>query len=114
MLLCKVMNDQPNDVPAVMQGKLTLKYSNREIDAMKAVAKAYADRSLHAFEQVVTQEYPNEIQNDFVVQTKLKELSDKLLEQNLQRLLEPYERVEIGHIAKLIDLPIDSVQTKLG
>jgi len=114
MLLCKIMNDQPNDVFSVIQGKLALKYSNNEIEAMKAVAKAYSNRSLHEFENVVTNKYYNEIQNDFVVKSKLRELSDKLLEQNLQRLLEPYQRVEIAHIAKLIDLPVDNVQRKLS
>lgn len=114
MLLCKVMNDQPRDVNAVMTGKLALKYANSELEAIKAVAKAYSDRSLHDFEDIINKKYYNEIQNDPVVKSKLQELSDKLLEQNLQRLLEPYERVQIAHISKLIDLPVDTVQRKLS
>ncbi len=114
MLLSKIMNDQPADVTAIVAGKLALKYSSRQVDAIKAVAKAYKERSLQEFEKVVKVEYSEEIQEDLVVSHKLKELSDKLLEQNLQRLLEPFERVQIAHIAELIHLPVNEVQKKLG
>merc|ERR1712244_123797 len=54
------------------------------------------------------------IDNDLVIKNKLNELKNKLLQQNLLRLLEPFEKVRIEHIAKLIKLPIGTIQNKLS
>jgi 26S proteasome regulatory subunit N6 len=42
----------PDDVNALMSVKLALKYSGRDVDAMKAVAQASKKRSLADFQQV--------------------------------------------------------------
>jgi 26S proteasome regulatory subunit N6 len=50
MLLCKIMLNQPEDVTAIIHGKLAMKYAGTDVDAMKAIAKAYQNRSLLEFE----------------------------------------------------------------
>ena len=80
---------------------------------MKAVAKAYQDRSIESFQNTL-QTYRKELQEDHVVHVHLSRLYDTLLEQNLCRLIEPYSRVEIDHLAKLIKLPNADVLAKLS
>ncbi|KAJ2241516.1 26S proteasome regulatory subunit rpn6, partial [Coemansia sp. RSA 455] len=115
MLLCKIMIQQPDDITALLAtGKTASKFrDHRAVAALQAVAKAQKQRSLSDFERVLS-EYRDELQNDELIRNHLTALYDTLLEQNLVRLIEPYSRVEIAHIAKLIGLPIRVVENKLS
>jgi len=114
MLLIKILNDEPGDVKAVMAGKLALKYQSAAIQMMADIATSYSKRDLAAFERIAGAEENASTLRDIVISNKLEELKNKLLEQNLLRLLEPFERVEIDHIANLMQLPTDGVQKKLS
>jgi hypothetical protein len=50
MLLCKVMMNDAGEVASIISSKSGLKYAGGEVDSMKAVAKAYQDRSLDEFQ----------------------------------------------------------------
>lgn len=113
MLLSKVMMNAPDDVNALMSVKLALKYSGRDVEAMKAVAQASKKRSLADFQQAL-KDYKIELSDDPMVHSHLDTLYDNLLEQNLIRLLEPFSNVQIEHIAQLINLPQDKVEKKLS
>eukprot|EP00878_Enallax_costatus_P026180 GHUV01028065.1.p1 GENE.GHUV01028065.1~~GHUV01028065.1.p1 ORF type:complete len:233 (+),score=84.47 GHUV01028065.1:244-942(+) len=113
MLLCKVMLNEAGDVPAIISSKAGLKYVGQDVDAMRAVAKAYQDRSLKEF-QAVLDNYKQQLVGDAIVHTHLTALYGTLLEQNLVRLIEPFSRVEIAHIASLIQLPVETVEQKLS
>ena len=41
---------QSENVYAIINGKLALRYARREVDAMKAIATAHKNRSLNEFE----------------------------------------------------------------
>ncbi|CAN1164140.1 26S proteasome non-ATPase regulatory subunit 11 homolog [Linum perenne] len=72
-----------------------------------------AQRSLKSFETVL-RDYKAQLEEDPIVHRHLSSLYDTLLEQNLCRLIEPFSRVEIVHIAELIELPIDHVEKKFS
>ena len=64
--------------------------------------------------QSALQKYAEDLTQDIIVHNHLQSLYDKMLEQNICRLIEPYSVVEIAHIAKLIDLPLQVVETKMS
>lgn len=94
MLLSKIMLRTPEDVQAIMSGKLTVKYAGLDLDAMRAVAEASHRRSLAEFQKAV-KEYRQELEDDVIVRAHLGSLYDAMLEQNLCRLVEPYSRVQV-------------------
>ncbi|RKP14403.1 hypothetical protein BJ684DRAFT_22552 [Piptocephalis cylindrospora] len=113
MLLCKVMQGTPEDVSGILASKPGTRWAGPGTEAMTAVAEAGKDRSLEAFEKALSQ-YGQELREDPVVRRHLSSLYDTLLEGNVLRCIEPYERVEVAHLAKLLKLPLAQVESKLS
>ncbi|KAK3736150.1 hypothetical protein QZH41_015543, partial [Actinostola sp. cb2023] len=131
MLLCKIMLDSPDDVQSIISRKLALRYSGPQLIAMKSIANASHNRSLSEFQKALAT-YKKELTEDpiiqllrmsellschtkpFQLQTHLDALYDNLLTQNLLRIIEPFSRVEIEHVARLISLPQNVVEKKLS
>ncbi|NXI11764.1 PSD11 ATPase, partial [Irena cyanogastra] len=113
MLLCKIMLNSPEDVQALVSGKLALRYAGRQTEALKCVAQASKNRSLADFEKALT-DYKVELRDDPIINTHLAKLYDNLLEQNLIRVIEPFSRVQIEHISSLIKLSKAEVERKLS
>ncbi|KAL5287609.1 PSMD11 family protein [Megaselia abdita] len=113
MLLCKIMLGQSDDVNQIVSGKLAITYSGKDIDAMKSVADASHKRSLADF-QTTLKTYKKELEDDVIVKAHLGTLYDTMLEQNLCRIIEPYSRVQVSHVADCIKLPMPQVEKKLS
>merc|ERR1711953_1178555 len=106
------MGGRPQEISAIRNSKSGLKYSGPQIDAMAAVAKAHEERSLKIFEKVLG-EHKAQLEEDPIIKYHLTDLNETLLEQNILRILEPFSRVEITHVAELIELPLERTQAKL-
>ncbi|NXW96867.1 PSD11 ATPase, partial [Larus smithsonianus] len=118
MLLCKIMLNIPEDVQALVSGKLALRYAGRQTEALKCVAQASKNRSLADFEKALT-DYKVELRDDPIINTHLAKLYDNLLEQNLIRVIEPFSRVQVNlpskHADALVPLsPAAEVERKLS
>ncbi|KAJ4462202.1 putative 26S proteasome non-ATPase regulatory subunit 11 [Paratrimastix pyriformis] len=113
LLLGKIMMNKPEEVSALLTGRIALKYAGRDVDAMKQIASAQEKRSLHEFQKVL-KAFPAELTEDEHVNVHLQSLHDTLFESHLKRIIEPFSCVEIDHVAHLIGLPVDEVETKLS
>jgi len=113
MLLCKIMTNNPDDVHAILSGKLALTYAGADVEAMRAIANAHKERSLAKFEQYLVS-YEKELKRDSLINNHLNELYDTMLQQNLCRIIEPFSSVEISHVASLINLEVSKVEKKLS
>lgn len=113
MLLCKIMTNNTEEVASIINTKGGLKHAGAETEAMKAVCAAHIGRSLKDF-QAALATYRPQLTDDPIIQTHLDALYNTLMEQNLIRLIEPYSRVEIVHLASLMDLPTPQVEGKLS
>ena len=85
---------RPEEVHNIVSGKLALKYSGTDIEAMKLVAQASKKRSLADFQTTVGK-YSKELKGDKIVARHLDTLYQTMLEQNLCRIIEPYSRVQV-------------------
>lgn len=113
MLLCKIMLNLKDDVDALMTSKHAIRYAGKGLDAMKAVARAHNNRSLEEYEQAL-HAYRYELGSDRFIASHLRRLYDSMLEQNLIKVIEPFSRVEISHVAKMVGLDQAQVERKLG
>lgn len=113
MLLSKIMLNLSDDVATLLKNKNVVKFQSRDIDAMKAIAQAYANRSLHEFEQALTT-YGSELKLDAIIKYHFNSLYDNLLEQNLLKIIELYSCVELSHISRTLGLELAQVEGKLS
>jgi len=113
MLLTKIMAGNPDEVNNLTSGKLALQYADEELESMMAIAKAYKAASLRQFQETKAK-YKDELEKDAVIHRHLEQLYQKLLEDNLLRIVSPFSQVEISHVAHLIELDVNQVEKKLS
>jgi len=113
MLLSKIMLGEPGDVVSLTMGKLALKYAGVDVDAMKAIASSSSKRSLSDFQEALVK-YKKQLIEDPIIHAHLDALYDTMLEKNLCRIIEPYSKVQLQHVAKVIGLSLSTVEKKMS
>jgi len=114
MLLCKIMLNLPEDVTSLLSIKLATKYAElRDVDSMRAIARAHQNRNLAEFEKAL-KDYKHELSSDPTIRTHLSALYDTLLEQNLLRIVEPYSVIEVEYVAQQVGQGRQAVEQKLS
>lgn len=113
MMLAKIMSNQSDDVNVLSKQKQYVKYAGREIEAFKMIASSYHQRDLQLLEKTF-RDYKQELQDDPIIERHTNELYQTLLEQNVLKVIEPFSKVEVEHVAKLMQLPIETIQLKLA
>lgn len=113
MLFSKVMSNTPDDCLNLINSSVSLKYQTKDVDAMKAVAQASKEKNLLLFEKCKV-EYSQQLLEDAVIKRHFNYLYNKLLEDNLKKIILPYSEVQIDFVANRIGLPMDRILQKLS
>lgn len=113
LLLVKIMLNLSSDVEQLLKNKTIAKYQGKSIEAMTAMSKANADRSLKDFGQVL-QKYDAELTTDPFIRAHFTALYEKLFQENLMKVIEPYSCVEVEHLATLLGLSATLIEGKIS
>lgn len=110
MIMCKILNKSNDDALSIINSKVCLAHQSPNIEAFKAIAIANKNKSVVEFEECI-RKYQDVLQ-DPLIKSHINYLYTQLLEDNIKKIIEPYSRVEIEHVAKLIGLAYDRVLAK--
>lgn len=114
MFMCLVMQSTPERVASVLSTKVAAKYAGHpEILAMRQISQSQINSSVSEF-QAALAAHAAEIQGDPVIGNHLQALYESLVEKNISRIVRPYSRVFIPHIARVIGLDAQTVEAKLS
>eukprot|EP01130_Rhizamoeba_saxonica_P000844 TRINITY_DN10746_c0_g1_i1.p1 TRINITY_DN10746_c0_g1~~TRINITY_DN10746_c0_g1_i1.p1 ORF type:complete len:426 (-),score=103.57 TRINITY_DN10746_c0_g1_i1:39-1316(-) len=113
MLLSKIMIGSPEEVNSLISGKLALQYAEDELTAMRSIAESHKNSSLTDFKTAI-EEHKIELEEDPIIHRHLNNLYDTLLEKNLLQIIEPFSKIQISHVAFLIQLEQHVVEKKLS
>lgn len=113
MLIAKIMSNLLDDVNLLLNGKYGLKYACIDLEAIKQIVLTCRKKSLIEFTQVI-EKHKDHIITDDNIKLQIDNLYNKLLEQNLFKIIEPYSKVQIDFIAQKMNLDKIIIQKKLS
>ena len=111
MLLCKIMSHKNEEALSLVNSQIMANHQTSRIIMMKNIAKASQNKSITEFQKCLDFS-KEEINRDLLIKTNISKLYSELLEDNLTKILEPYLRVEISFVAKLVGLSEKNILQK--
>jgi len=113
MMLAKVVGGKYKEIQSILTSKSTLKYDkslgSTICQELAECAKEKSVKDLAALQV----KYRDFIENDRLMRKTLQTFHDSLLRENVLRVLKPYSRVQMEHVAKQIDLPLAQVKKQI-
>ena len=73
---------------------------------------ALENRSLDEYQQAL-EDYKDQLQNDIIVKHHIKNLSEKLVEENVLRVVQPYSKVQVEYVAQKMKMDSTIIEKKL-
>ncbi|RNF16620.1 proteasome regulatory non-ATP-ase subunit 6 [Trypanosoma conorhini] len=114
MVLAKIAADSPDELSALLSSKNVLEYRGQDMDALRGVAEAYNRQDTHLFNRIMRENKDSAFLADEILQRRLTEMYNSLLERHLLKLLEPYSRVQISYLASLLRLDVETVESQVS
>ncbi|KAK8818200.1 hypothetical protein WA556_006021 [Blastocystis sp. ATCC 50177/Nand II] len=112
MVLMKILSGKESDIQSVFQNHLVVENWGPNMAVLRRVADAFQKRDLHML-RAVLQEEPAFFEDE-VVRFHMRFLSNELMEKNFLKIVEPYDVVEIGFVARKMELPEEEIVRKLS
>lgn len=110
MMLCKIMSKKYKEVDLLVSNKVIQQFNGHAIERMYLISKVCEKHSLKELEKIIS-----EINfEDELLKKKMNQIRGELEEENIVKLLKPYNKVQIIHISNLINLPLKYVVRKLS
>lgn len=114
MILCKIMNEQAEEVKTILNVKHLQSYTSEpSVIELTKIAKIVENKSLEDFSKALASDAGKDLLRDKLINKSFRELENELLEKNLERVIKPYSRVEIERVAELMNMDEDKVLIKL-
>lgn len=113
MTLCKILMNANDEVFGLMNGKYGIKYYGPELEFLKQVASAHKKKNLVEFQKIIDTNQ-GLIEKDYIVHSHVQDLYENLLELNLLKVIKPYSKVQLTHVAQAVNIPVATIQAKLS
>lgn len=113
MTMCKILMNANDEVFQLMNGKYGIKYYGPELEFLKQVASANKKKNLVEFQKIIDNNQ-SVISQDDIIQSHVKDLYENLLELNLLKVIKPYNKVQLTHVADHVNIPVNKIQAKLS
>ena len=113
MLICKIGTSSRGEIVQSLSQRNVERYDTRVVEGIQLLTEAYMNHNTSEFQKTM-KAYADILMGDPLSSEILHELYDTLVNLRLTQVIEPYSRVEIQHLADIMQLSVDEIEMKLS